>query len=83
MASLIGSAGGTAIDLIDGDRLCELLKQNDLGVRTATRTAEDVSIDAIFFSEIRRPPPPSSRHAQLGTPSQKQTTPAVWASPGI
>jgi restriction system protein len=40
------------IDLIDGDRLCELLKRYDLGVRTAIRTVEDISIDATFFSEI-------------------------------
>jgi restriction system protein len=44
--------GAPPIDLIDGDRLCELLKRYDLGVRTATRTVEDVSIDAAFFGEI-------------------------------
>ena len=44
--------GAPPIDLIDGDRLCELLKRYDLGVRTAIRAVEDVSIDAMFFSEI-------------------------------
>jgi restriction system protein len=44
--------GAPPIDLIDGDRLCELLKRYDLGVRTATRTVEDVSIDGAFFGEI-------------------------------
>jgi len=44
--------GAPPIDLIDGDRLCELLKRYDLGVRTATRTVEDVSIDRAFFGEI-------------------------------
>jgi restriction system protein len=44
--------GAPAIDLIDGDRLCGLLKQYDLGVRTATRTVEDVTIDVAFFGEI-------------------------------
>ena len=44
--------GAPAIDLIDGDRLCGLLKQYDLGVRTATRTVEDVTIDVTFFGEI-------------------------------
>jgi restriction system protein len=44
--------GAPPIDLIDGDRLCDLLKRYDLGVRTATRTVEDVSIDAAFFGEI-------------------------------
>jgi restriction system protein len=45
--------GAPPIDLIDGDRLCELLKRYDLGVRTTTRTVEDVTIDATFFGEIR------------------------------
>jgi restriction system protein len=44
--------GAPPIDLIDGDRLCELLKRYDLGVRTTTRTVEDVSIDVAFFGEI-------------------------------
>ena len=44
--------GAPPIDLIDGDRLCGLLKQYDLGVQTATRTVEDVTIDAAFFREI-------------------------------
>ena len=44
--------GAPPIDLIDGDLLCELLKKYDLGVRTATRTVEDVTIDGAFFDEI-------------------------------
>jgi restriction system protein len=44
--------GAPPIDLIDGDRLCELLKRYDLGVQTTIRTVEDVSIDADFFGEI-------------------------------
>ena len=44
--------GAPPIDLIDGDRLCELLKRYDLGVRTVTRTVEDVSVDSSFFGEI-------------------------------
>jgi restriction system protein len=44
--------GAPPIDLIDGGRLCELLKRYDLGVRTATRTIEDVSIDVAFFGEV-------------------------------
>jgi len=44
--------GAPPIDLIDGDRLCDLLKKYDLGVTTATRTVEDVSIDAAFFADI-------------------------------
>jgi hypothetical protein len=44
--------GAPPIDLIDGNRLCELLKRYDLGVRTATRTVEDITIDTMFFGEI-------------------------------
>ena len=44
--------GAPPIDLIDGDLLCELLKKYDLGVQTATRTVEDVTIDGAFFDEI-------------------------------
>jgi restriction system protein len=44
--------GAPPIDLIDGDRLCDLLKRYDLGVQTATRTVEDVTVDPAFFEEI-------------------------------
>lgn len=44
--------GAPPIDLIDGDRLSELLKRYDLGVRTAIRTVEDISIDTNFFGDI-------------------------------
>ena len=44
--------GAPPIDLIDGDRLCELLQKYDLGVQTKTRTVEDVTIDNAFFSDI-------------------------------
>lgn len=33
------------IDLIDGDRPCELLKANSLGVTTTTRTVKDLTIE--------------------------------------
>ncbi len=42
--------GATAIDLIDGERLCELLKENRLGV--TTEMVERVSIDPSFFASI-------------------------------
>lgn len=42
--------GAIAIDLIDGDRLCELLKQYELGVNT--RMIEDVSIVGGWFEAI-------------------------------
>jgi restriction system protein len=41
-----------AIDLIDGARLCDLLKQHSLGVRTTTRAVEAVEILPEFFAEI-------------------------------
>lgn len=42
--------GATAIDLIDGDRLCILLKENDLGVET--KMVEQVTINEEFFDGI-------------------------------
>lgn len=42
--------GAIAIDLIDGDRLCELLKDNRLGVET--RMIEEVSIQADWFDGL-------------------------------
>jgi restriction system protein len=45
-------AGAQAIDLIDGDHLCALLKTYDLGVRTKIRTVEDVIVQPSFFAEL-------------------------------
>lgn len=42
--------GAMAIDLIDGDRLCELLKENKLGV--STELIESVRVDASWFRAI-------------------------------
>lgn len=42
--------GAIAIDLIDGERLCQLLKQYELGVET--KLVEQVNIDADWFREI-------------------------------
>jgi restriction system protein len=42
--------GAIAIDLIDGDRLCELLKENGLGV--ATEMVERVRIDGAWFDGV-------------------------------
>ena len=44
--------GAPPIDLIDGARLCDLLKEYDLGVRTTTRVVEDVSVEPGFFAEL-------------------------------
>lgn len=42
--------GAIAIDLIDGDRLCDLLKQYDLGVKT--QMIEEVTISEDWFGSI-------------------------------
>jgi restriction system protein len=42
--------GAPAIDLIDGDALCDLLKDLKLGV--TTKTVEEVSIDPSWFAKI-------------------------------
>lgn len=44
--------GAPPVDLIDGQRLCELLKDYDLGVQTTVRQVEDVSVDPAFFSDL-------------------------------
>lgn len=43
--------GAPPIDLIDGDRLCDLLKTYGLGVHTTTRTVEDITLDSAFFTD--------------------------------
>jgi restriction system protein len=40
--------GVPPVDLIDGDRLCDLMKQYELGVRTV----QVVTVDAAFFNDI-------------------------------
>ena len=44
--------GAPAIDLIDGEQLCDLLKTHRLGVRVETRIVEEVVVDEKFFSSI-------------------------------
>jgi restriction system protein len=44
--------GAPPIDLIDGERLCGLLKEHELGVETTQRTIEDVHIHAEFFQNL-------------------------------
>lgn len=44
--------GAPPIDLIDGERLCDLLKEYDLGVHTALRQIEEVTVDATFFADL-------------------------------
>jgi restriction system protein len=44
--------GAPPVELIDGQRLCDLLQEYDLGVTTRTRTVEDVLIEPEFFDRI-------------------------------
>ena len=44
--------GAPPVDLIDGDRLCELLKEYAIGVTTTPRTVEDVTIQAEYFKSF-------------------------------
>jgi restriction system protein len=44
--------GAPAIDLIDGEALCELLKERQLGVRVRAVITEEVTIDSGFFADI-------------------------------
>ena len=44
--------GAPPVDLIDGDELCELLREYEIGVRVQVRTVEDITIDQAFFENI-------------------------------
>lgn len=44
--------GAPPVDLIDGEQLCDLLKDFRLGVATTTRTVEDITIDTDFLRRI-------------------------------
>ena len=44
--------GAPPIDLIDGERLCGLLKDHQLGVRTTERIVEDVEVIPSFFDDL-------------------------------
>ena len=44
--------GAPAIDLIDGELLCLLLKDHKLGVNVETRTVENMTLDEKFFAAI-------------------------------
>lgn len=44
--------GAPPIDLIDGDRLCDLLKEYSIGVSTTERVVEDVKIESDYFTSL-------------------------------
>lgn len=44
--------GAPPVDLIDGERLCDLLQRYELGVTTVTRQVQEFSVEADFFQEV-------------------------------
>lgn len=44
--------GAPPIDLIDGDRLCDLLKEYELGVAVERRIVEQVAVHSDFFADL-------------------------------
>lgn len=46
--------GASPVQLIDGEELCELLKEYELGVHAQIRQIEDVSVDTDFFEEFEQ-----------------------------
>ena len=44
--------GAPPVELIDGDDLCDLLREYELGIRTRIRQVEDVSVDPDFFTQF-------------------------------
>ena len=44
--------GAPPVDLIDGDELCELLREYEIGVRVQVRTVEDITVDQGFFEDM-------------------------------
>lgn len=44
--------GAPPIDLIDGNRLCDLLKEYGIGVTTTPRVVEDVKIEGDYFASL-------------------------------
>lgn len=40
------------IDLIDGEELCELLKEFGMGVTVTRRVEEDVNLDLSYFDSV-------------------------------
>ncbi len=48
--------GANPVDLIDGEALCDLLKEHKLGVKVTLRTVEDVVIDEGYFGQFEDAP---------------------------
>ncbi|MCY3644093.1 MAG: restriction endonuclease, partial [Acidimicrobiaceae bacterium] len=44
--------GAPPVELVDGDDLCDLLKEYELGVRTRVRQVEDIDLDTDFLKQF-------------------------------
>ncbi len=44
--------GAPPVELIDGERLCDLLKEYGLGVAVTQRIEEDISVQSAFFNDF-------------------------------
>jgi restriction system protein len=44
--------GAPPVDLIDGERLCDLLKEYELGVRRTVRQVEEIEVLPEFFGGL-------------------------------
>ena len=44
--------GAFPIDLVDGEALCELLREHSIGVRTIERKVEDIVVDQAYFNQF-------------------------------
>lgn len=44
--------GAFPIDLVDGEALCELLREYSIGVRTIERKVEDIVVDQAYFDQF-------------------------------
>jgi len=44
--------GAPPVDLIDGDRLCDLLKEYELGIRRTVRQVEEIHVTPEFFADL-------------------------------
>ena len=44
--------GAFPVDLIDGEALCDLLREHSLGVRTTQRIVEDITINDAYFAQF-------------------------------
>ncbi len=62
--------GAIAIDLIDGDMLCDLLKENNLGVQT--ELVEHVSITPEWFDRFNIEPPKNQKPKPKKTKKETQ-----------